>query len=148
MFILSAHYQYDGCWNGYNYDCCRNRRPGLFYPSLVKPLPYYYRCVHRRVVYGRCESHLCVNNHGICGKCCIDTYPYWCTYNSDKPAFKCVCRLPFSSVASKWCSLGRPNIRNWLYRLAKIPPSRMWLNVLCSATTTIRTAQSLRQHLE
>ena len=66
LFLLPAH-RYDGCWNGYDYDCCTHRRPNLYYPSLVKPFPYYYRCINRRVVYGRCAAHQCVTESGSCG---------------------------------------------------------------------------------
>ncbi|KAK2179472.1 hypothetical protein NP493_488g00021 [Ridgeia piscesae] len=41
--FFPARCRYDGAWNGYDYDCCRNRRSNFFYPSLVKPVPYYYR---------------------------------------------------------------------------------------------------------
>ena len=67
-FVLVARYQYDGCFNGYDYDCCRNRQPNVCYPSLVKPFPYYYQCVNRRVVYGRCAVNQCVTMSGSCGK--------------------------------------------------------------------------------
>ena len=67
LFLLPAH-RYDGCWNGYDYDCCTHRRPNLYYPSLVKPFPYYYRCINRRVVYGRCGANQCVTESGSCGK--------------------------------------------------------------------------------
>ena len=59
VFVLVAN-RYDGCFNGYDYDCCKNRLSDRFYPSLVKPFPYYYRCVNRRVVYGRCGANRCV----------------------------------------------------------------------------------------
>ena len=68
VFVVVAQYQFDGCWNGYDYDCCRHRRPNFYYPSLVKPFPYYYRCVNRRVVYGRCGVNKCVTMYGSCGK--------------------------------------------------------------------------------
>ncbi|KAI0219247.1 hypothetical protein LSAT2_029163 [Lamellibrachia satsuma] len=58
-----------GCFNGYDYDCCRNRRPNFCYPSLSKPCPYYYKCVGRRVVYGRCAVNQCVTMSGSCGSC-------------------------------------------------------------------------------
>ena len=70
--IFAAHYRYDGCWNGYDYDCCTHRRSNFYYPSLVKPFPYYYRCVHNRVVYGRCARNQCVTVDGRCGKCAED----------------------------------------------------------------------------
>ncbi|KAK2145011.1 hypothetical protein NP493_4048g00005 [Ridgeia piscesae] len=66
---VSASCRYDGAWNGYDYDCCRNRRSNFFYPSLVKPVPYYYRCVGMRVTYGRCPSNQCVTVSGSCGLC-------------------------------------------------------------------------------
>ncbi|KAK2158541.1 hypothetical protein NP493_1767g00004 [Ridgeia piscesae] len=75
LMVLVAVYaaegfgRFDGCFNGYNYDCCRHRRPNFYYPSLSKPLPYYYRCAGRRVVYGRCPSHQCVTVSGSCGHC-------------------------------------------------------------------------------
>ena len=110
LFIFSAHYHYDGCWNGYDYDCCRNRRSNFFYPSLVKPLPYYYRCVGKSVVYGRCAANLCVTTAGTCGKYDNDPNQYWCCYKSDKLQFKCVYILEFTSGVPKYGSLGEPNI--------------------------------------
>ncbi|KAK2141323.1 hypothetical protein NP493_5256g00000 [Ridgeia piscesae] len=66
-FVSISCCRYDGAWNGYDYDCCRNRRSNFFYPSLVKPVPYYYRCVGMRVTYGRCPSNQCVTVSGSCG---------------------------------------------------------------------------------
>ncbi|KAI0232353.1 hypothetical protein LSAT2_017307 [Lamellibrachia satsuma] len=65
------------CWissgfNGYDYDCCKNRVRNVYYPSLSKPCPYYYRCVGRRVVYGRCVVKQCVTMSGNCG--CRESY--------------------------------------------------------------------------
>ncbi|KAI0237865.1 hypothetical protein LSAT2_011547 [Lamellibrachia satsuma] len=54
--VYAAEADYNGCFNGFNYDCCRNRRPNVCYPSLSKPMPYYYKCVGMKVVYGRCEA--------------------------------------------------------------------------------------------
>ena len=68
VFVLVAHNLYDGCFNGYDYDCCTHRRSKFYYPSLVKPFPYYYRCVNMRVVYGRCAVNQCVTLSGNCGK--------------------------------------------------------------------------------
>ena len=60
MSLLPARYRYDGIWNGYDYDSCIDRLPNFYYPSLAKPIPYYYRCVNKIVVYGRCPVNQCV----------------------------------------------------------------------------------------
>ncbi|KAI0242214.1 hypothetical protein LSAT2_014402 [Lamellibrachia satsuma] len=67
--IYAAEANYDGCYNGFNYDCCNNRRSNFFYPSLSKPMPYYYYCQNRRVQYGRCPTNQCVTVSGSCGMC-------------------------------------------------------------------------------
>ena len=67
-FFVPVANRYDGCFNGFDYDCCTHRRPNLYYPSLVKPFPYYYRCINRRVVYGRCGANQCVTESGSCGE--------------------------------------------------------------------------------
>ncbi|KAI0219991.1 hypothetical protein LSAT2_028480 [Lamellibrachia satsuma] len=69
VYAAEAKRGYGGCFNGFNYDCCRSRRPNYCYPSLSKPMPYYYRCVGMRVVYGRCAVNQCVTVSGSCGSC-------------------------------------------------------------------------------
>ncbi|KAK2159411.1 hypothetical protein NP493_1720g00038 [Ridgeia piscesae] len=95
VYAAEAQYRYDGSWNGYDYDCCRHRRPNFCYPSLVKPFPYYYRCVNRRVVYGRCGVNQCVTMYGSCGQCrdrCSYTsgvYSYYSSYFSGRYYYQC-----------------------------------------------------------
>ena len=66
-FLVSA--DYNGCFNDFNYDCYRNRRPNFCYTSLSKPMRYNYKCVDMKVVYGRCEVNQCVIMSESCGKC-------------------------------------------------------------------------------
>ena len=37
-------------------------------PVSGEAFPYYYQCVNRRVVYGRCAVNQCVTMSGSCGK--------------------------------------------------------------------------------
>ena len=60
VVLVVAHYQYDTWWNAYDYDCCINRLPNVYSPSLAKRFTCYYRCHGIRVVYGRCPLNQCV----------------------------------------------------------------------------------------
>ena len=94
VFVLVAN-RYDGCFNGYDYDCCKNRLSDRFYPSLVKPFPYYYRCVNRRVVYGRCGANRCVTESGSCGESdetLMSTFVY-----------RCFEYVNYMSIMITWC---------------------------------------------
>ncbi|KAI0223069.1 hypothetical protein LSAT2_025690 [Lamellibrachia satsuma] len=69
LVVYAAEAHHHGCFNGYDYDSCANRVPNFCYPSLSKASPYFYRCVNKRVVYGRCPMNQCVTVSGSCGSC-------------------------------------------------------------------------------